>query len=71
MAYDYSKLTGRIIEKFGTRKRFAEELGLSEVSMSNKLNGKSGFSQAEITTWGKTLGIAEKDFGLYFFYPCS
>lgn len=36
--YDYRKLRGRIKEKFGTQSEFSKKLGLSEVSVSNKLN---------------------------------
>ncbi len=34
MAYDYAKLNGRIIEKCGTRKAFAEKMGFSEATIS-------------------------------------
>ena len=36
--YDYRKLRGRIREMFGTQANFAKKIGLSEVSVSNKLN---------------------------------
>jgi hypothetical protein len=71
MAYDYSKLKGRIVEKYGTRKEFAKQLGLSEVAMSNKMNNKSGFSQDDVIVWAKALCIPEKEYGIYFFYPQS
>jgi len=35
--YDYRKLRGRIKEKFGTQAAFAKVMGLSDVSVSNKL----------------------------------
>ena len=38
MAYDYAKLNGRIIEKCGTQAVFAERMGLSERTVSLKLN---------------------------------
>ena len=41
--YDYRKLRGRIKEKFGTQSEFSKKLGLSEVSVSNKLNNMSFF----------------------------
>ena len=40
MAYDYSKLLGRITEKFGTQARFSGAMGMSERSLSLKLNSK-------------------------------
>ena len=48
MAYDYSKLNGRIVEKCGTRANFAEMMGLSERTISLKLNNKISFKQPEI-----------------------
>ena len=36
MAYDYSKLLGRITEKFGTQARFSGAMGMSERSLSLK-----------------------------------
>ena len=65
--YDYSKLIGRIIEKYGTRKAFAEVVGISENSMSLKLNGKTGFSKEDMLLWGKLLEISVSEFGEYFF----
>lgn len=43
--YDYRKLRGRIKEKFGTQAEFSKNIGLSEVSVSNKLNN--------VVDWGK------------------
>ena len=48
MAYDYAKLNGRIIEKCGTQAVFAERMGLSERTISMKLNNKIAFKQPEI-----------------------
>lgn len=67
MAYEYRKLKGRIIEKYGTRKAFAEHLNLSENSMSKKLNGVTSFSQGDIITWCEALDIEISDAGSYFF----
>ena len=65
--YEYRKLIGRIIEKYGTRKAFAEAVGISENSMSLKLSGKTGFTRDEIARWGELLDIDVSDFGDYFF----
>ena len=67
MAYDYSKLSGKISEKFDTRYNFAKEMGISERSISLKLNGKVGFKQDEIIRACRLLGIKEKDIAEYFF----
>ena len=65
--YEYRKLIGRLIEKYGTRKAFAEKLGISENSMSLKLNGKTGFSQDDMNQWSDLLGIDVSEIGDYFF----
>ena len=48
MAYDYAKLNGKIVEKCGTQAVFAERMGLSERTISLKLNNKVAFKQPEI-----------------------
>lgn len=63
----YAKLRGRIVEKYGTIGRFGEVLGLSGVSMSKKLTGITGFSQADIIRWCELLDIDLSDVGDYFF----
>ena len=65
--YTYRRLIGRIIEKYGTRKAFAQALGISENSMSLKLNNKTGFSSEDMTKWGELLDIDVAEFGSYFF----
>lgn len=46
--YDYSKLKGKIRECFPTQSEFAQKLGISDTSLSNKLNNKTVFDQDEI-----------------------
>jgi len=65
--YEYAKLRGRIIEKFGTLYAFAEKIGISNVGMSKKLNGKIGFSQQDIEEWAKELEIPKAEYIDYFF----
>ena len=65
--YDYSKLRGRIIEKYGTLSKFADESGISLVVISNKLNNKSGFNRKDIEQWSKLLDIPGNEYDLYFF----
>ncbi len=67
MAYDYSKFQGRIIEKFGTQGRFAAAMGMSERSLSLKMNGKVSFKQPEISKACSLLDIADIDIAAYFF----
>ena len=67
MAYDYSKLLGRIVEKYGTQSNFADAMGLSERSISLKLNGKVGWKQHEIVKACEILDISADDLCKYFF----
>ena len=48
MSFNYSKLRGKIKEKFATQSAFAKELGISSVSLSAKLNNRVEFSQMEM-----------------------
>lgn len=67
--FDYSKLIGRIVEKFGTRKAFAEAYGISENAMSQKLSGKMAITTDDIKAWCKPefLDIQCDQIGEYFF----
>ncbi len=67
MSYDYSKLSGLIIEKYGSRSAFSKALGISERSLSLKLNNKVGFRQIEIEKSCKLLGINKNEIAKYFF----
>ena len=67
MAYEYNKLRGRIIEKFGSQEKFSEAIGISRVSVSKKLNGNTGFSQEDIEWWARKLEIPSSEYVEYFF----
>ena len=67
MAFDYSKLRGRIVEKYGTQIAFSKAMGVSERTLSLKLNGKIYFSQDEIISISKLLDIPRDEIQLYFF----
>lgn len=67
MAYNYRKLLGKIIEVFSTQANFAREIGLSERSLSLKLNGKVDWKQTEIVNAINLLGIDKSEIDLYFF----
>ncbi len=67
MQYDYSKLLGKIKEKCGSHGKFATALGLSERSLSLKLNGKREWKQTEIETAINLLNVNAKDIPIYFF----
>ena len=67
MPYKYRKLRGRIVEKYGSQEKFSEVLGLSKNSLSLKLKGKTGFSQADMIKWSQLLDIDISEYGEYFF----
>ncbi len=65
--YQYRKLKGKIVEKYGTQKAFADALDISENSLSLKLNGKTGFSQKDIVKWSLLLGIDQTEYQSFYF----
>jgi hypothetical protein len=67
MPYDYSKLSGRIVEKYGTQANFASAMELSERTVSLKLNKKIGWKQVEISKACELLGISMEQIPEYFF----
>lgn len=69
MAFDYSKLRGKIKEVCGTQDKFSDELGIGRVSLSKRLNNQLEFSQDEIINSCRILGIDSIDIPVYFFTP--
>lgn len=67
MSFDYSKLKGKIVEKFGTQSAFAKALGVSERTLSLKLNNSIFFRQDEINKAIELLGIDFCNARDYFF----
>ena len=67
MDFNYDKLKGKIVEKFGTQGNFAKALGVSERTLSLKLNNRIFFSQDEISRMTKLLNIELWEIQDYFF----
>ena len=67
MSYDYRKLRGRIKEICGTQDSFAEKLGIGRVTLSQRLNNMSEFTQDEIYKACDILEIESKEIPIYFF----
>lgn len=65
--YDYSKLKGKIKEVFGTQEAFANSIGLSSVSVSNKLNNIIDWRQEEMEDSVEKLEIPFSEIHVYFF----
>jgi len=67
MPFNYSKLKGRIIEKYGSMSNFSDELGVPKQTLSRKLNGSIGISRNDILKWCDMLEIDLAEIGFYFF----
>lgn len=67
MSFDYRKLKGRIVEKFGSQEKFASKLGCSTRTLSLKMNGKISWKQDEIIKAINMLELSENDIQEYFF----
>lgn len=67
MEFKYKLLKGRIVSVFGTQGEFAKELGVTENTVSRKLNSSVDFSRDDIIKWSDLLEIEKDDIGKYFF----
>lgn len=67
LGFNYNKLRGRIVEIYGSQRNFSDKIGLSEQSITAKLNGRSDFSQEDILSWCNALNLQKSDIGKYFF----
>lgn len=67
MAFDYRKLRGKIKEIFGTQDNFSKALGIGRVSLSQRLNNYSDFSQEEINKAYILLNLSKEEIPEYFF----
>lgn len=65
--YDYSKLSGKIIEVFGTRYNFAKAMGWSERTLSLKMSGIRSWKQPDILKAVDLLKLRVEDIPVYFF----
>lgn len=67
MSFEYSKLLGRITEKFGSQLNFSNAMKISERSISLKLNNRVPWKQTEIIQAINLLDLEKKDIPEYFF----
>lgn len=63
----YNKLKGRIVEKFGSQTKFAAALGITENTVSRKMQDKVEFSKDDMVRWAELLEIDSSEFWDYFF----
>lgn len=69
--YDYSKLCGKITEVCGTQEVFAKRIGLSDRSVTYKINNQRDFKQSDIEASIEVLGILREEIPLYFLTPAE
>lgn len=67
MAFDYSKLRGKIREVYKTQEAFANAIGCSTATISGKLNCNVDFTQEEIAKAVVALHLGMEDIPTYFF----
>ena len=67
ITYDYSKLLGRIKEKYGTRENLVKKITISSTSLNLRLNNKLRFDQQDIKELSMALDIEEEEIPDYFF----
>lgn len=66
MRFNYAKLKGRIIEKYGTQEDFAKAIGLTPTTFSFKINGKSSWKNDEIAKAAELLEISPNEIVEFF-----
>lgn len=69
MNFDYKALIGLIITVYGTRRKFAAAMEMTESSLSNKLTGITEWKPSEIYNAKKLLSIQDEEICAYFFTP--
>ena len=67
--FDYYLLKKKIKSIYSTCEAFANAIGISSTSLSDKLNNKVQFKQNEINLACELLQIDVSDISLYFFSP--
>ena len=73
MEFDYRRLSGRIVERFGTRSAFAKAIGMAPSALSHRLSGHTLISTEATTKWGEPdmLDIPAEDIHMFFLTPKS
>ncbi len=66
MVFDFSRLRGRIVERYGSCERFAEAMGRSKVWLSSRLNNVVHWRGPEIREAAELLGILPEEIPSFF-----
>ena len=62
----YDELRKRIVAKYGTMDKFAQAIGFSATTLSNKLNDKSTWRLNDITSACQLLDIPPAEISNFF-----
>lgn len=65
--FKFNKLLGRMREVGYSQTAMAKELGISANAFTNKVKGRSNFTQIEILSMCDKLDIDSNQIGAYFF----
>lgn len=68
MNYNHNKLRGKIKEVIGSEVEFAKLLGISQTTLSAKLNNKVDFTRTEILRITEKLKLSQEEFYDVFFF---
>lgn len=66
MQFDFSRLRGRIVEKYGSCERFARAMGRSKVWLSSRLNNAVHWRAPEMREAAQLLDILPEEIPSYF-----
>lgn len=71
MQFDYSRLRGRIVEKYGSCAAFGRAIGRTKSIISEKLSNKVRITSDEIIDWSAPdkLDIPAEEIPAYFLVP--
>lgn len=67
IVFNYDRLRNRIKEIVGTQEKFAKEIGLGRVSVSQSLNNQREFSAGEMFKAAQVLRFPTAEIPAYFF----
>lgn len=67
MAYETEKLEARIIERYGTQKRFAEAMGMTTSALSRILSTGRDWKGSKLIKAVELLDIPHNEINDYFF----
>jgi hypothetical protein len=63
----YSKLRGKIVEKFHTQSAFADAMEMNKSTLNSKLSNRRQWTSFELVKACELLGITLAEAHLYFF----